>query len=346
MSSDLLQYSYDGWLVFNELLSTEIFGDKERPEVDDIIESFNHYSEGMPKDSTSGFQRLPIEQDLARLDDLSHQLTSFSEELRAFRYIDENWVEQWGYTEEAEEKMFYRPNHDQVDIFWDTARNTMMMRGDAQLLEQKRKDIRGALSENLKLDKVEFDNDFFLWLLYKEYESGSGELDSASDLHIRKLTRGETVGSAEESDERVQVQGKDDLLKSVVMLVPVLGGQSIGELQGKFILGSKQVEAKISYGGRVHVLVTDNPMSSWEDARKMGLSVLFLSKLINIYQRWENLDSDHKYPPPSFFDDLRENADSEGWHLRFDPQKVKQEYRRKREGVVSDDDSDGDPARV
>jgi len=344
MGAGELEYSYDGWLVFNELLTAKVYGDNP-PSVDEIIESFNHYSEGMPKESASGFQRLPIEGDLTHLDDLSHQLRDFSEDLRAFRYIDEDWVDQWGYTEEAEEQIFYRPNHDQVDIFWDTTRQTMMMKGDAQLLEQKRKDIRGALSDDLDLDTIEFDYDFFLWLLYKEYEEGS-EIDPGSDIHIRQLTRGETVNDAEGSDEQVQVSGQDDLLKSVVMIAPVLEGKSIGELQGKFMLGSKQVEAKIAYGGRVHVLVTDNPMSNWEDARKMGLSVLFLSKLINLYERWEDLDSDRKYPPPSFFDDLRDSADKQGWHLRFDPQEVKEQYRRKREGVVSDDDSDGDPAHV
>lgn len=340
-----LQFSYDGWLVFNELLTTQIYGDEEdRPSVDEIVDSFNEYEEGMPKDQESGFQRLEIEQDLRYLDDLSLELQKFADRLRAFRYIDETWVEQWGYNEEAEEELYYHPNHDQVGVFWDIENQTMMMRGDAQLLEQKRGDIRGALSGDLKMDSIEFEYDFFLWLLYKEYTGNT--LDPGFDLHIRKLTRGQTVEGRENGKERVRVEGKDDLLKSVVMIAPLLDGDKIEELQGKFILGTKQVEAKMKYGGRVHVLVSNNPMSKWEDARKMGLSVMFLSELISLFRKWEDLDPDQKYPPPSFFDDLRDSADKEGWKLRFDPNEVKQQYRRKRQGVGSDDDSDGDPAHA
>ncbi|WP_281195887.1 hypothetical protein [Halorubrum sp. F4] len=330
MTSHELEYSYDGWLVFNELLSTEVHGG-ESHDIPDITESFSTYTEGSPKDAQSGFTRLSIEQDLRDMGELGPQLRQFSERLRAFRYIDEEWVEQWGYDENGNDQLYYLDRHDQVDLFWDTENEVMMLKGNKQLLDRKRAKLRGALSGDLKLDDISFDYDFFLWLLYKEYEDE--KLDAGSDLRIRKMTRGETVASAENDESRVRVEGKEDILKSVVMLVPVLEGERIRGLQGNFILDTKQIEAKIKFGGRVHVLVTDNPMSSWEDARQMGLSVMFLSELVKLYQLWEKLDSEDKYPPPSFFDDLRENANDEGWKLRFDPQEVKSEYNRKREGA-------------
>lgn len=296
--------------------------------MDEIISSFDGYEGGKPAEPEFGFRRLPIEQDLAQLDDLSPQLTDLAERLRAFRYIDEDWVERWGYDENANEELFYLDNHEEIDVFWDIEKDAMMLLGDKALLNRKMSQIRGALSSDLKLDPVEFDYDFFLWLLYKEYEGQT--LDAGSNLRIRKMTRGETVESAENRDSRIKVEGKDDILKSVVMIVPVLEGEKIQGLQGNFILGTKQIEVKMKFGGKVHVLVTGNPMSSWEDARQMGTSVAFLSELIKLYRLWEDLDSDNKYPPPSFFDDLRDSANDEGWKLRFDPKEVKQEYARKR----------------
>jgi hypothetical protein len=62
----------------------------------------------------------------------------------------------------------------------------------------------------------------------------------------------------------------------------------------------------------------------------MGTSLLFLSELIDLYQLWETLDPDRKYPPGSFFDDLADEADRTGWQLRVDLEDLKTEYERKR----------------
>ena len=58
MTSHELEYSYDGWLVFNELLSTEVHGG-ESHDTPDITDAFSTYTEGSPKDDQSGFTKPP-----------------------------------------------------------------------------------------------------------------------------------------------------------------------------------------------------------------------------------------------------------------------------------------------
>jgi hypothetical protein len=323
-------YQYDGWLVFNELFTTEVFGEEDLS-AEDVIEGFKTYEEGIPKDSQRGFKITEFPNHLQTMGQLSDELYEFAENIHSFNYVDEDWVEQWGFNADGEEQLYYLPEHDKVDIFWDTDGGVMMFRGDKQLLARKRKDLRGDLSGSLKIDDITFDFDFFLWVLYKKYKSE--QLNS--NLRVRSLTRGKTIGEREDNLGReVQVKGTKDVLKSVMLIAPLLYGKKIHSIQGSFIIGDRnQIKAEIHHEGKVHVKVTDSPLSGLNDLQRMGLSVWFLSELVHLYTFWENLDPTDRYPPKSFFDDLADNAEEEGWDLQFDPVEVKREYARKRQGT-------------
>jgi len=209
----------------------------------------------------------------------------------------------------------------------------MMFRGDQRLLGRKRKAVRSGLTGDIQLDSVEFDFDFFLWVLYKEFK----EEELSSDLRVRTLSRGKTIGDREDNlGKRVNVQGSDNILRSLMVIAPLLSGKKLEGLQGTFILGTNQIKAEIEHGGKVHVKVSDSPLSRMDDLRRMGLSLRFLSELVSLFNQWERLDRQEKYPPESFFDELADIAEDEGWDLRYDPREVKEEYRRKRQNEVAE----------
>lgn len=330
-------YEYDGWLVFNELFTTEVFGGEDM-DAGNVVDNFPDYEGGIPKDADSGFNTTDFPGHLQTIGQLSDDLYNYAENLFAFEFIDEDWVQHWGYNAEGEEEMYYLPNHDQVDIFWDTAGSVMMFRGDKQLLAQKRKALRGDLTGSLKLNSVTFDFDFFLWVLYKKYK---GDQLNAS-LRVRNLTRGKTIGEKKDNLGReISVTGTRNVLKSVMLIAPLLDGKKLHSIQGDFIIGDRnQIKAEIHHEGKVHVKVTDSPLSGLNDLRRMGFSVWFLSELVNLYTYWDELDPTERYPPESFFDDLADNAEQEGWDLQFDPIEVKQEYARKRQGTESNGTGD------
>ena len=83
MTSTSTEYSYDGWLVFNELLSTEVHGDDVNSS--SIVDSFDSYTQGTPNDPSRGFERLDFPDQLASIEDLTHELRDLSRHLYAFR---------------------------------------------------------------------------------------------------------------------------------------------------------------------------------------------------------------------------------------------------------------------
>lgn len=321
-------YQYDGWLVFNQLFETEQFDEELNPP--EILDSFPQYSRGTPNEPDSGFSRTDFPEHLSGISELTKDLEAFAESLYSFKYTDEDWLEQWGYDENANEQVYFLDGRDEIDIFWDFANQIMMIRGEKQLINRKSDDIRGGLSEELQLNSVEFDFDFFLWVLYKEYR---GE-NLSSDLRVRRLTRGKTQGTREDYlGKNVHVEGTEDILRCLMMIAPVLAGKRIHSLQGDFVMNRNILQAEIEHTGKVHVKVTNNPLSNMSDLRRMGISLRFLSELVSLFDHWSNLDRDNRYPPPRFFDDLGDLAEEQGWDPKFDPTEVKEEYRRKRSSV-------------
>ncbi|WP_152423085.1 hypothetical protein [Natrinema versiforme] len=320
------QYTYDGWLVFNELFNTEVVSDGVT--IEDVIGSFPLYEGGSPNDPDAGFERTNLPSMFQNLSEIGTDFQDFANSIRSFKYVDEDWVEEWGYDENANEQIFYKDYHDEVDIFWDSDSQIMMFRGDKQLLGRKRESLQAGLSGSLYLDPVNFNFDFFLWVLYKKYNKE----DLSSDLRVRKLTRGKTIGEHEDNlGKRVRVEGSENILRSLMLIAPVLAGKKIQAIQGSFLMGKHKVNAEIEHGGKVHIKVSDSPLSGLSHLRRMGIALQFLTELIRLYNVWEGLPSNDRYPPPSFFDDLSNVAEEEGWDHQYDPENIKEEYRGKRE---------------
>ncbi|WP_222915040.1 hypothetical protein [Natrinema sp. SYSU A 869] len=319
------QYSYDGWLVFNELFDTTLLA--EGIGISEVVETFPSYEGGAPNDPDNGFEHTELSQKIQSLAELSDGFERYAENLHAFKYVDEDWVQEWGYDEEANQQIFYRDKHDEVEIFWDSDNEVMMFRGDQQLLERKRKSLRSGLSGSLELDPVDFDFDFFLWVLYKKYK---GE-ELSADLRVRNLTRGKTIGDQKDNlGRQVQVEGSENIIRSLMLIAPVLAGKKIKGIQGQFVMESHTISAEIQHGGKVHVKVSNSPLSGLSHLRRMGIALRFLSELIRLFSDWEELPDKERYPPASFFDELGDIAEEEGWDLQYDPREIKDEYRRKR----------------
>lgn len=335
------EYEYPGWLVFNGFFKTTVHG-VERVSPQEIVGAFDEYTPGSPSEPEKGFTQEALPEKLQRMAELNEATEDFAQGLHALRYVDEDWVEQWGYDENANEEMYFLPNHDEVRIYWDYVNDVMMFKGQKRLLEHKQDDLIGALSGDVKMDSITFDFDFFLWILYKQY----ADEPLSSDLRVRKITRGSTVADVSDTTDNMgvgQVEDSRNVLRSVLLIAPVLSGKRIDSIQGDFILGKHQVRALIEFGGKVHVKVTDSPLSTLSDLRRMGISLRFLSELVNLFDDWEHLKPEERYPPPSFFDAMAQNAEEEGWPPRFDAEDVKARYERKRQGTT-DDSSTSVPA--
>jgi len=332
------EYEYPGWLVFNGLYKTSEYHDRSGS-TEDIVDSFSGYTRGSPNSPQSGFELIDVSNKLQQMGELNEATENFAQGLHSLRYVDEDWVEQIGYDESGTEKMYYLPNHDEIRIYWDYINDVMIFKGQKQLLKRKEGDVREALAGDVRLESVSFDFDFFLWILYKQYKNEP----LSADLRVRQITQTSTATERPDNMGAGSVENSHNVLRSVLLIASVLGGKKIDEIQGDFILGNNKIKALIEFGGKVHVKVSDSPLSTLSELRRMGISLQFLSEIVNLFQDWEHLDPEDRYPPPSFFDDMAENAEDEGWEPRFDPAEVKDRYERKRQGTG---DSSSNPAKA
>lgn len=319
------EYEYPGWLVFNGLYKSSVHGEGSvSPQ--DVVDNFDEYTPGSPNEPHAGFAAIELPEKLRQMRELSEATEKFAQGLHSFRYIDEDWVEQLGYDSDGNEAMFFRPDHDEVRVYWDYVNDVIIFKGGKRLLERKQDDLMAALSDNVEMATVTFDFDFFLWILYKQHQ---GE-QLSDDIRVREITRSSTAAETK-GNLGVGSVDSNNVLRSVLLIASVLSGKKINKIKGDFIMGDYRLEALIEFGGKVHIQVTDSPLSTLSNLRRMGIALRFLSQIVNLYDDWKRLDSEERYPPPSFFDEIAENAEEEGWELLFDPEDVKARYERKRQ---------------
>lgn len=320
-------YEYPGWLVFNGLYKSS-FQREGSVSPQDVVDNFDEYTTGSPNEPQVGFAEIDLPEKLREMGELSEATEEFAQGLHSFQYIDEDWVEQLGYDEQGDETMFFLPEHDEIRVYWDYVNDVIVFKGGKRLLERKQDDLMAALSDDVGMDPVTFDFDFFLWILYKQHQ---GE-QLSEEMRVRKITRSSTAAETKGNLGVGRVES-NDVLRSVLLIASVLSGKKIDEIKGDFIMGDYRVEAWIEFGGKVHVTVSDSPLSTLSDLRRMGISLRFLSQIVDLFEDWTRLDLEDRYPPPSFFEEIAENAEEEGWEPRFDLEDVKSRYERKRQGT-------------
>lgn len=326
------EFSYDGWLVFNGLFSVDVKDGDQTPE--ELVDGLKQYEKPESGEEAKGFARGNLDQILQTAGDITWSLQRFSKRLYPFGYKRTRWESQSGIDDEGNRRTIHQRKNDGVDIYWDAEEDLMVFRGQKAWLSQNRKRLRGGLSEKVELEELNFDYDFFLWVLYRAF-NGKG---LTSELSIREIsTVGTTSDSIDNTGQGVRVEDSKNVLRSVPAIIALLDQKKPKDLECKFVLDNQVVKAQIEYGGKVHVKVTDNELEGLSDLRRMGASLQFIFELLYQYNVWRDLPLTQKYPPEDFFYDLAERAKEEGYTLNGQLKQVPEEYRRKREGQMVDD---------
>lgn len=328
-------FSYDGWLVFNGLFSVTVDDEDQTPE--DLVSRLSQYAEPDPGQEARGFERAEFDDYLQSAGDLTWSLQRLGDRLYTFNYKHTRWNTQSGYAEDDDSRQTIRTKkEDGIEIHWDNREDLVVFRGQKADLARNRKRLRGGLSEQAELEELNFHHDFLLWVLYQKF-NGQG---LNSDLSIREVTTvGTTSESIDNTGQGVKVEGSKNVLRSVPAITAILDQKKPEELECKFVLDNQVVKAKVEHGGKVHVKVTDNELEELSDLRRMAVSLQFIFELIHQYDVWRKLPSTEKFPPESFFYDLAERAEDEGYEYTGQLRRVPEEYKRKRQGQPVDDDT-------
>jgi len=325
-------YSYKGWLVFNGLFGAERKTDKDPEEV---IRDLPQYTKPSPGKKMKGYRRTEFDDILSRAGDVTYDLHHLAENLTSFEYKRTTWNSNIVY-QNGKKTTGKTPTHKGAEVFWHEEKDLLVFRGQKAWLNQNRKNLRGALSEKVRLTEINFDFDFFLWVLHKKF-IGQG---LTTELSVREINSAETTLDQEQTTNTgndLSISRSSNVLRSTPFISSLLEGNKPRMIEGQFVLGSDQIRARLEHGGKIHIKVTDSKLGELGDLRRMSVGLRFIFNLLHQYQLWESLPPTEKYPEPSFFYDLAENMEDEGYEVTGPLRRVPEEYERKRAGEMVDD---------
>ncbi|WP_147302001.1 hypothetical protein [Haloferax sp. Atlit-4N] len=320
-------YDYDGWLRFNGLFFTEPHGEME-PE--DLLEAFDEYAEGSPRDPSEGYRETELATRLANVADLSGSMAEFAENIYTYEFISEQWVMVPDLHDPEGQPLdhAYRTDHKKVELIWDFD-DVLIFQGTKNIITNKRKELRGSLSRTLKIEKVRFDFDYLLWLLYQSDQGNR----VGSGLRVNSVSNCTTTGTSR-MGEQVAVDGASEVVRSVPFISALLEGNKIDSLEADMLLGNNYLVAEIDSDGWIHVKASREDMKSLNKLRQMGLAARFVVELLRSYESWLQLPRNKQYPPESFFHRLLDICEEEGYLPIREPEDLLREYERKRDGRI------------
>ncbi|MBP1986022.1 hypothetical protein [Halolamina salifodinae] len=319
------EFEYSGWLIFSPL-RVNLKGDLERnmsiSSVEQVLsERLSGYESGSPNNPGGGFS-LPDTRDLFTNTELPEEINH--DNLVHIRYTDEEYDSRFTYESSSEEMSEERyVNISQTNIYWKFP-DYLFIKGASKEVSRIQSRIKSQLINSLYLEQFDIAPDFLIWILYK-MELGEG---ISSALTPRAIQEIEVEGGDNVFGEKVRVENPSFL--SPLLLQVFSENSIISHMVIRWTYASKTIVAELS-GGRIHIRVSDGALSEMSDLQRVGFSLGFMSELMELYEYWQNLSTEEKYPPVDFIKEVYDSARDRGFdaHISMD---VIERYRQLREG--------------
>lgn len=325
-------FSYDGQLVFNGLYSTDVLN--SGVEFEQVAENeLNDFGRGEPESPSKGYELLEFTNYAAESEFLSKNLREGVEDIHALR----RKYEQWDTRENRSGEIIDVREIDHYDVYWDFP-EYLFVKGNKTQASRASEIVGYTLGDYLSSREIEFHPDFILWLFY-QFKSGKSRLNE--DFKINLLSDTEIKGDREDRyGKRSRVDKSTDITKSTTALIGILRGKDLTTLEGVFEVQDKYVKANIEVGGRVHIKAS-HAIEGSDQLERMCLAIMFLRELLSLFEYWENLPGEEKYPPVDFFTELYEECEKQGAELTFSYDDVIEIYRQKRSQGVGTEKQSG-----
>ncbi|WP_152423084.1 hypothetical protein [Natrinema versiforme] len=306
------RFSYEGYLIFTELfdIPEELEGN-----IGNFLPEYN------PETPGDGFEQINLRDYYLRSPRILDIDESWLSETEAYRYSYENLIKADAYVD-GELRTVDIPERKTADLY--SSSGYLFVRGDTKTTTKLKNRIQESLYPE-KLNSIVFEPDFLLWLLYQHY-NGEG-LDY---LSIRQLTDAKVSGSEDNFGEFNSISGSKNLLRSAPILEGILTGKSLQMVGGHFLAGDHHIRASLSHD-KIHVKITDE-MNDLTDIERVVLSIKFVDRICQLHSEWHELNPDHKYPPTSFFKEIRSMLQEEGFSVNYPVKRTIEEYKEKRGG--------------
>lgn len=316
------EFDYDGNLVFNGLYYTSVID--AGFDLDQIVDKkLADFSVGSPDSPSDGYRILNFVEHAQASPEVDPGLEQQVDHIRGIRYEYEEW-DHGEVQEDGELKTDRVRETDSFDIYWSFP-DYLFVKGNKTEARKAKQLLEYELSEYIKVKEIEFNPDFLLWM-FSQKKSGQ---DLGEGISASMLTDCEIEGEQRDRyGKRNTVDNSTDVTKSTTALMGILRNKALTGIEGVFELDGRFVTADLSSEGRVHIKA-EQDISGSNKIERMALSLRFLDNLIRLYDEWEDLSPEDRFPPEEFFRDIYEECRKQGAEVTFPVKDVIKEYRNK-----------------
>ncbi|GGK56637.1 hypothetical protein [Haloarcula sebkhae] len=323
-------FDYSGRLVFNGLRRTVVNHDDPEDMREELLSDLREFSRGNPHDEKKGFRDLDLS---SLVNGQGYVLESDLENL-ASDLIDKEYV--WENYEGSENREFvdndgnttsaWLRNTSNAYVYWDFP-DYLLVQGSKDKVEKTLSRVNSSLGEEVKTEELDFDSDFFLWLVYRYVDD---EVNVPGPISVRRLESSEVMGDQDDYGHRGRVEDSQNIAKSLPIIVAILQEMDFQMIEGMFKVNGYDVTAEIKTSGRIHVKVAGDVDNAETQLKRALIALFFVDEFVGLYTKWEQMDDTEKYPPFSFFDDLIGAASENNVELEFDLDDLIEDYEDKR----------------
>ncbi|AWB28341.1 hypothetical protein HARCEL1_11800 [Halococcoides cellulosivorans] len=249
------------------------------------------------------------------------------------RYIWEKYAGDYEFVdEEGDQTNAWVRSTEEAYVYW-MYPNFILIQGSQGKVDPTERRIRSAMGDHVDVDNLEFDPDFFLWLLYRHSKPGEY---IPGPISVEDLSSSEVYGDLEQFGHRGRIEDSSNIAESLPIIAALLQEMQFRMLEGFFAVNGSSLKVQIRTEGRIHVKVAGAIKDAETKLKRVLLALRFVSEFVSLYQEWrDDMDRMDKYPPLSFFDDLAETAARNNAEFSFDVDDLINEYEEKR-GVTAD----------
>jgi hypothetical protein len=339
MSQETPDFDYDGRLVFNGLRETTVNADDPENIHSQLLDDLPSFSRGSPNNQQKGFDEINLA-DIAEIQNtalgedspqvIDDELVETAETVIDRRYIWENYVGSGNrefVDEDGNSTNAWIRSTDEAYVYW-MYPGFILIQGSQGKVEPTERRINAALGEDVDVENLRFDPDFFLWLLYRHTAQGKS---ISGPISVQSLSSSEVYGDLEQFGHRGRVEDSANIAESLPIIAALLQEMEFRMMEGLFSVNGFSLKIQIQTEGRIHVKVADAIDDAETRLKRVLLALLFVSEFVSLYKKWrEDLPPTEQYPPFTFFDDLAGTAARNNAQFTFDVDDLIEYYEKKR----------------
>lgn len=329
------EFDYNGYLIFNSILEFEdksnLYSNSPVTTVEsEIIDEMPEFEQGSFSQPGNGFESLAIRDYIRDDEDIDEDLKTIADNLIGIRYQYEEYIEQEAEVD-GERRIVHLPTINDVDLYW-VHPKFIAIRGQKGEMDSTKERLQRYLSPGVLLREMQFDSDFLLWMFYK-YRNND---DLIPGMGIRKLTDSEAKGREDYFGRSNIVNDSQNLGQSTPLLIGILRQKSVTMLEGFFTVDNNEIAAKIEKN-KIHVKASKGDISQTSnDIYRIALAMKFVKEFVELYEYWESLDPDEKYPPFEFFEGIYQECINQGVRIDTIPEILLRRFANLRDEPPSD----------